>query len=227
MDRTGLPFHAYESFRPEEQAERQELYIRIAEWVWNPSRLDQDGEKPPTPEPIAEPDDDALDSADRPDRDEARFAFWRTLLSHANEVSDLHSRISARTASTGSGREGTDSGGTMSSCRTRPALSCISMRLRPRRTRPFSMSSTPNVRQSRSSSALHSSGSGLMTSVPRESALPSPVDGSTTRLGPQQLVRLWTPCSVCTGLSPGASRPLERRLPEHQASHSYARRQGQ
>ena len=95
VDRTGLPFRAYESFRPEEQAERQELYIRIAEWVWNPSRLDLDGEKPPTPEPIAELDDDALDSADRPDRDEARFAFWRTLLSHANEVSDLHSRISA------------------------------------------------------------------------------------------------------------------------------------
>ena len=88
-------FRSYESFGPEEQAERQELYIRIAEWVWNPSRLDLDEEKPPTPEPIAEPEDDASEATDRPDRDEARFAFWRALLAHANEVSDLHSRISA------------------------------------------------------------------------------------------------------------------------------------
>ena len=95
LDRTGLPFCPHESFGPEEQAERQELYIRIAEWVWNPSRLDLDGEKPPVPEPIAEPEDDASEAPDRPDRDEARFAFWRALLAHANEVSDLHSRISA------------------------------------------------------------------------------------------------------------------------------------
>src|SRR5690625_1282913 len=55
IDRTGLPFRAYESFGPEEQAERQELYIRLAEWVWNPSRLDLDGEKPPAPQPIVAP----------------------------------------------------------------------------------------------------------------------------------------------------------------------------
>jgi hypothetical protein len=54
IDRTGLPFQAYDRFGPEEQAERQELYIRLAEWVWNPSRLDLDGEKPPFHEPIAE-----------------------------------------------------------------------------------------------------------------------------------------------------------------------------
>ena len=95
LDRTGLPFRAYASFGPEEQAERQELYIRLAEWVWNPSRLDLDGEKPPTPGPIVEPEDDAFEAVNRPDRDEARFAFWQTLLAHANEVSDLHSRISA------------------------------------------------------------------------------------------------------------------------------------
>ena len=55
QDRTGLPFRAYETFGPEEQRERQELYIRIAEWVWNPSRLDLDGEKPPVPEPLVAP----------------------------------------------------------------------------------------------------------------------------------------------------------------------------
>ena len=95
LDGTGLPFRAYESFGPEEQAERQELYIRIAEWVWNPSRLDLDGEKPPTPELIVEPEEDVSEVTDRPERHEARFAFWRALLAHANEISDLHARISA------------------------------------------------------------------------------------------------------------------------------------
>ena len=52
LDRTGLPFRAYESFGPKELAERQELYMRIAERVWNPSRLNLDGEKSPTPERI-------------------------------------------------------------------------------------------------------------------------------------------------------------------------------
>lgn len=55
LDRTGLPFRAYESFGPEELAERQELYIRIADWVWNPSRLDPDGEKSPMAERIGAP----------------------------------------------------------------------------------------------------------------------------------------------------------------------------
>ncbi|MDE2804773.1 MAG: DUF262 domain-containing protein [Gemmatimonadota bacterium] len=56
LDRTSLPFRAYESFGPEQLAERQELYIRIADWVWNPSRLDLDGEKSPTPERIGPPE---------------------------------------------------------------------------------------------------------------------------------------------------------------------------
>ena len=95
LDRTGLPFRAYDSFGRAEQVERQELYIRIAEWVWNPSRLDLNGEVPPVPEPIAEPEDDVSEPTSRPDRHEARFAFWRTLLPRANEVSDLHAGISA------------------------------------------------------------------------------------------------------------------------------------
>lgn len=44
LDRTDLPFRDYESFGPAELAERQELYIRIANCVWNPSRLNLDGE---------------------------------------------------------------------------------------------------------------------------------------------------------------------------------------
>ena len=43
LARTGLPFRAYDSFGPTELSERQELYIRIADRVWNPSRLDRDG----------------------------------------------------------------------------------------------------------------------------------------------------------------------------------------
>ena len=95
LEKTGLPFRHYDSFGPEAQAERQELYIRLAEWVWNPSRLDLDGEKPPVPEPIADPEEESPETADRPDRHEARLAFWTALLAHANGLSDLHSRISA------------------------------------------------------------------------------------------------------------------------------------
>ncbi len=94
LNQTGLPFRPYESFGLEEQAERQELYIRIAEWVWNPSRLDLDEEKPPTHEPIDWPEPKVVGPTDRPDRHEAQFAFWKNLLAHANEVSSLHARIS-------------------------------------------------------------------------------------------------------------------------------------
>ena len=46
LNRSRLPFDAYESFGPGEQAKRQELYIGIADQVWSPSRLDLDGECP-------------------------------------------------------------------------------------------------------------------------------------------------------------------------------------
>ena len=93
-DRTGLPFRTYDTFGPEAQFERQELYIRIAEWVWNPSRLDLDGLKPPVPEPLEDPDERAGDGAPRPERHEARLRFWSQLLPYAKERSDLHARIS-------------------------------------------------------------------------------------------------------------------------------------
>ena len=50
LERTGLPFQPYDAFGPREQSERQELYIHLAEWVWNPSRLDLNSEKPPVPD---------------------------------------------------------------------------------------------------------------------------------------------------------------------------------
>jgi hypothetical protein len=52
MARTGLEFRPHETFEPEDQAARQELYLRIAEWVWNPSRLDLERESPPVHEPL-------------------------------------------------------------------------------------------------------------------------------------------------------------------------------
>ena len=39
IEKSGLPFRSYDVFGPEEQAERQELYTRLAELVWNPDRL--------------------------------------------------------------------------------------------------------------------------------------------------------------------------------------------
>jgi hypothetical protein len=94
IDRTGLPFRAYEGFGPAEQAERQELYIRLAEWVWNPSRLDLDGEKPPVHQPIVDPEESKPEAAQRPDRHEARLKFWQALLPVARERHDLHKNIS-------------------------------------------------------------------------------------------------------------------------------------
>jgi len=95
IDLTGLAFRHYDEFGLEEQAERQELYIRLAEWVWNPSRIDLDGEKPPIHEPILDPEEVREEVADRPDRHEARLAYWERLLPVAKERSDLHRNISS------------------------------------------------------------------------------------------------------------------------------------
>ena len=95
IDRTGLQFQPYDHFGPEEQQERQELYIRIAEWVWNPSRLDLDGEKPPVPEPIGgRDDDDGGNEVEHAERHVARLAFFTQLLAYAKAKSDLHARLS-------------------------------------------------------------------------------------------------------------------------------------
>jgi hypothetical protein len=42
-ERSGLPFRAFpEEFRKTDLDERQELYRRICEEIWNPDRLDQE-----------------------------------------------------------------------------------------------------------------------------------------------------------------------------------------
>lgn len=89
---TGLQFKPYDHFGPEQQAERQELYIRIAEWVWNPSRLDLNEVKPPEHMPIADPQSTAPKRSR--ERHRGRLQFWTELLKHAKTVSDLHANIS-------------------------------------------------------------------------------------------------------------------------------------
>ena len=94
IDRTGLPFHAVEAFDPDAQKERQELYLRIAEWVWNPSRLDLDGEKPPVPEPLDEPEEDEpVEPVQYGHRHEMRLKFWTALQVHEQKVGGLHADL--------------------------------------------------------------------------------------------------------------------------------------
>ena len=94
--RTGLPFEPYDEFGPDEQAKRQELYIRLAEWVWNPSRLDLDGEKPPVPEPLEGSSDTNGGGLDRSGefRHASRHRYWEKLLVVASQRSDLHAHLS-------------------------------------------------------------------------------------------------------------------------------------
>ncbi|RDV37362.1 DUF4268 domain-containing protein [Bradymonadaceae bacterium TMQ3] len=107
-ERTGLAFKAYESFGPEAQAERQELYIRIAEWVWNPSRLEVDGggERAPVHGEIVyaesrgqESEPSRVESAGDARRFEARYGFWKVLLAESHARSELHTNISPGRAS--------------------------------------------------------------------------------------------------------------------------------
>ena len=99
LKRTGLPFRPYDSFGSEAQAERQELYLRIAEWVWNPSRLDLDGLKDPLPEPLEDPEDRVPSPVDQSERHALRLEFWTGLLEVAREMKSIHAHISPRTHS--------------------------------------------------------------------------------------------------------------------------------
>lgn len=93
IERTALPFAPVDVFDPDAQRERQELYLRIAEWVWNPSRLDLDGEKPPVPEPLHEPEDEEDEAAEPVEhgyRHAMRLKFWTALQAHEQKIGGLH-----------------------------------------------------------------------------------------------------------------------------------------
>lgn len=96
-EETGLEFTPYDAFSPTEQAERQALYLRMAEWIWNPSRLDLDGVKPPVHGDLRPVQLVASTSAAKQNgaRDDAQFEYFEKLLAHAAEATPLHASISA------------------------------------------------------------------------------------------------------------------------------------
>jgi uncharacterized protein with ParB-like and HNH nuclease domain len=93
IERTGLEFRPHEIFNTAAQQQRQTLYLRIAEWVWNPSRLDLDGIKPPVHEPLIEPDEEEVAAVDKGIRFEKRKAFWTKLVQRSKEQGGLHGRL--------------------------------------------------------------------------------------------------------------------------------------
>jgi hypothetical protein len=110
MARTGLIFKSYEHFGPEEQAERQELYIRLAEWVWNPGRISTGEVARPEHQAFPEPEE-AKPRIDIPlsERHAQRVRFWTRLLSVSVEKTQLHAGISPTSGNwvnTGAGRSG-------------------------------------------------------------------------------------------------------------------------
>ncbi|MFM7201823.1 MAG: DUF4268 domain-containing protein [Myxococcota bacterium] len=109
--RTGLPFRSFEHFGLEAQLERQVLYIRMAEWVWNSSRLNLDGERPPAHDPIKVEATQAPKPppGQEPLRYGERREFWRELLAHARQRTTLFSRVNPSRDSwlgTGAGKTG-------------------------------------------------------------------------------------------------------------------------
>lgn len=94
IERTGLAFEAHDGFQQEEQDARQELYLRIAEWVWNPSRVDLSSDDPPQPEPIAPPEDD-VSSASLPKGElpRKRLAFWTKVIAASEKVGGMHGHL--------------------------------------------------------------------------------------------------------------------------------------
>lgn len=96
LDRTGLPFRPIDHFDREAQQQRQELYVRVAEWIWNPSKLDLDGEKPPIHHPLREEDDEDAGSAtpvERGTRFQLRRRFWTTVVEHNKQVGGMHAKL--------------------------------------------------------------------------------------------------------------------------------------
>lgn len=110
LSRTGLDFKPYDHFGPEEQAERQELYIRLAEWVWNPGRITLDGVPAPQHLPLPEEKASVVSSPLRLSaRQATRKQFWTRLLDHAKSRNQIHKNTSPGSdswVSAGAGKTG-------------------------------------------------------------------------------------------------------------------------
>lgn len=108
--RSGLAFKPYDHFGPEEQAERQELYIRIAEWIWNPGRITLGEVAAPVHQPLPQPSiPKETVAVPLSERHATRRSFWTRLLAVAVAKSPLHKNTSPGTdswVSAGAGRTG-------------------------------------------------------------------------------------------------------------------------
>ena len=87
IDETGLPFQPFDTFGVQEQQARQVLYIRLAEWVWNPSRLSLDELEPPEHTEIIKAASDVKTTTKRTTAGStsgigSRESFWAALLDH-------------------------------------------------------------------------------------------------------------------------------------------------
>lgn len=101
---TGLPFEPHESFGLDEQRQRQELYIRLAEWVWNPNRVALGDVAPPEHEELEwggsdeDPDESGrgakADSPGRAARKAACLKFFTQLFAYLEPRTELFSNVS-------------------------------------------------------------------------------------------------------------------------------------
>ena len=130
------------------------------------------------------------------------------------------------TATTGSALGSTGSGGTTSYSRTAPAQSCTSMLPPLKRTKPCSMCSTPNARESRLSSEVSFPGSVSTTSEPPASVSQCRGDGWTTNHGRPRSTRELPPCSACMRHSRHESRPHELGPEKSRAGQANERPDG-
>ena len=100
LKRCGLGFEAIDDFTPEALERRQELYVRIAEWVWNPGRLTLGEVEPPKPIPFMhagdEDDADDDDAEPTPERRESCKQLFALILANANESFDLHRDVAPK-----------------------------------------------------------------------------------------------------------------------------------
>lgn len=94
IEKTGLPFKPYAEFNVAQIQERQILYIRIAEWVWNPSRLSLNGITAPEHQPVTFLEETKEEQL-RGDRHKMRKMYWDQFLELAKVKSDFHGHLSS------------------------------------------------------------------------------------------------------------------------------------
>lgn len=159
----GLSFRPYESSGRAELEERQELYKRLAEWVWNPSSLDLDGEKPRDHQPIVDNDDEESGGTTAIGAS-AAIAFGSSCSPRPGRALTSINR-SRRAVTIGSARGGMANSGTIWSRKMKGALNCTSTARMLSKIRLYSMRSTLTAGRANVSLATLSSGTVSAISV--------------------------------------------------------------